>query len=202
MGAQLSEILNEELESKESGFSRRRVVKGVVWTVPVLVTAVGAPPASASPGPVVTPPPTPATGSISTGTQNVTSTVSSAHNRTGVTVPAALSLKNLSNVTGEVRVVMTISAPSPAPIISFSTVKVGTATPSITRPTATQAEFAVALPAGATTLDFAFSEYSYTGKKQDAATYTVTTAITYIQGGTSIQMSAPPSSSISLPKAG
>lgn len=50
MGAQLSEILNEELESKESGFSRRRVVKGVAWTVPVLVTAVGAPPASASPG--------------------------------------------------------------------------------------------------------------------------------------------------------
>lgn len=49
-GAQLSEILNEEIESKESGFSRRRVVKGVAWTLPVLVTAVGAPPASASPG--------------------------------------------------------------------------------------------------------------------------------------------------------
>jgi len=46
----LSEILNEEIESKESGFSRRRVVKGVAWTVPVIVTAVASPAAAASPG--------------------------------------------------------------------------------------------------------------------------------------------------------
>jgi hypothetical protein len=49
VGAQLSEILNEELESKESGFSRRRVVKGVAWSVPVIITAVASPAAAASP---------------------------------------------------------------------------------------------------------------------------------------------------------
>jgi hypothetical protein len=43
-------MLNEEIESKESGFSRRRVVKGVAWTVPVILTTAAAPPASASPG--------------------------------------------------------------------------------------------------------------------------------------------------------
>lgn len=53
MGAQLSEILNEELESKESGFSRRRVVKGVAWTVPVIMATVAVPPASASTGSAV-----------------------------------------------------------------------------------------------------------------------------------------------------
>ena len=52
-GGTLTEILNDELDTNEGGFSRRRVVKGVAWTLPVLVTAVGAPPASASPGPVV-----------------------------------------------------------------------------------------------------------------------------------------------------
>jgi hypothetical protein len=58
MGAQLSEVLNAEVtSSEEGGFSRRRVVKGVAWSVPVIVAAVGAPPAAASPGP--TPPPTP-----------------------------------------------------------------------------------------------------------------------------------------------
>ncbi|WP_141688724.1 hypothetical protein [Pseudarthrobacter enclensis] len=46
--------MNDELDTNEDGFSRRRVVKGVAWTLPVLVTAVGAPPASASPGPSVT----------------------------------------------------------------------------------------------------------------------------------------------------
>jgi len=50
VGAQLSEILNEELESKESGYSRRRVVKGVAWTLPVIMATVAVPPASASTG--------------------------------------------------------------------------------------------------------------------------------------------------------
>lgn len=49
----MSEVLNEEVTSNEKGgISRRRVVKGVAWSVPVLVAAVGAPPAAASPGPV------------------------------------------------------------------------------------------------------------------------------------------------------
>lgn len=54
MGAQLSEILNEELESKESGFSRRRVVAGVAWSLPVIATAIASPAAAASGDPIVT----------------------------------------------------------------------------------------------------------------------------------------------------
>jgi hypothetical protein len=48
----LSEILNATVDgSKETGFSRRRVIKGVAWSVPVILTTVAVPPASASPGP-------------------------------------------------------------------------------------------------------------------------------------------------------
>jgi hypothetical protein len=47
-GAQLSEILNEEVVAKESGVSRRRVVAGVAWSVPVIATAIAAPAAAAS----------------------------------------------------------------------------------------------------------------------------------------------------------
>lgn len=47
----MSEVSNADVDSQEeNGFSRRRVVKGVAWSLPVLVTAVGAPPASASLG--------------------------------------------------------------------------------------------------------------------------------------------------------
>ena len=54
LGAHLTEILNEGAVAKESGVSRRRVVAGVAWTVPVILTTVAAPPASASPGPTPT----------------------------------------------------------------------------------------------------------------------------------------------------
>lgn len=64
----MSEILNEELDTQESGFSRRRVVKGVAWSLPVLVTAVGAPPASASPGPITSPTVSATLGLVSGGT--------------------------------------------------------------------------------------------------------------------------------------
>lgn len=48
----MSEVLNAEVtSSEEAGFSRRRVVKGVAWSVPVIVTAIAAPAAAASPVP-------------------------------------------------------------------------------------------------------------------------------------------------------
>ena len=50
----MSEVLKEKSSSgEENGFSRRRVVKGVAWTVPVILTTVAVPPASASPGPTI-----------------------------------------------------------------------------------------------------------------------------------------------------
>jgi len=52
----LSEVLNEKVtSSNENGFSRRRVVAGVAWSLPVIATAIAAPAAAASPGPTPTP---------------------------------------------------------------------------------------------------------------------------------------------------
>ncbi len=41
----MSEVLNAEVTSNDGhgGFSRRRVAKGVAWSVPVIVTAIAAP---------------------------------------------------------------------------------------------------------------------------------------------------------------
>lgn len=45
----MSELINAELtDTEDAGFSRRRVVKGVVWSVPVIVTAIAAPAAAVS----------------------------------------------------------------------------------------------------------------------------------------------------------
>ena len=49
LGAQLSEVLNAEVDGKEeNGVSRRRVVAGVAWSLPVIATAIAAPAAAAS----------------------------------------------------------------------------------------------------------------------------------------------------------
>ncbi|WP_104138121.1 hypothetical protein [Arthrobacter sp. ZGTC131] len=46
----MSEVLNAKVTNSDenAGFSRRRVVKGVAWSVPVIVTAIAAPAAAAS----------------------------------------------------------------------------------------------------------------------------------------------------------
>jgi hypothetical protein len=203
-GAHLSEVLNAKVISSEnSGVSRRRVVAGVAWSLPVIATAIAAPAAAASPGP--TPPPvTPASASLSAGTQNITSTVSAAHERANVTVPATINLKDLSGVTGSIGVVLTIS-PQPAvagaPSVTLSSVRVGatsvTVTPSNAGTTFT-ANFSYTLPVGATTLDFLLGGYSYSGKKQDEATYAVTTLITIQERGVTKQLT--PGSAITLVK--
>jgi hypothetical protein len=58
----LSEVLNAEITSnEEGGLSRRRVVKGAAWSMPVIAAAIAAPAASASGG---TPTPTGATVTV------------------------------------------------------------------------------------------------------------------------------------------
>lgn len=45
----MSEVLNESVQkSEENGFSRRRVVAGVAWSLPVIATAIAAPAAASS----------------------------------------------------------------------------------------------------------------------------------------------------------
>ena len=60
------------------------------------------------------------------------------------------------------------------------------------------ADFSHTLPAGATTVDFLLSGYSYNGKKQDGAAYAVTTVITFQDRGTTTQLT--PGSAITLVK--
>ena len=48
----MSGVLNSGvIDSEEKSFSRRRVVAGVAWSLPVIATAIAAPAAAASPGP-------------------------------------------------------------------------------------------------------------------------------------------------------
>lgn len=204
LGAQLSEVLNEEVtRGKKGEFSRRRVVKGVAWSVPVIVTAVAVPPASASPGPTPTPTVTPATATFTAAAQAMAST-QNGHSRTSVTVPTTLSLKNLGSVVGEIEVVITISpqpASATAPTVKLSTVKIGTAPVTVaaglTGNTST-ATFKVTPQTGATELDLTLGGYSYTGKRQDVFTYAVTTVITLQQGAKTVQLT--PASTIELVK--
>jgi hypothetical protein len=114
----LSEVLNSKVTSiEEGGFSRRRVVKGVAWSVPVVVTAIAAPAAAAS-GP---------TFSISFGPKGPITVVKangSANPRNGQG-PASLTFQNTSGaaVTGTVGI-----APTGA---STGTVRAGIAVKSL-----------------------------------------------------------------------
>jgi hypothetical protein len=198
VGAQLSEVLNDEVtSSEEAGFSRRRVVKGVAWSVPVIVAAVGAPPASASPGPTPTPTATPATAAFTAAPQTMTSTVSGSHDRINVVVPAKLALKDLAGATGTVKVELTITG---ALICRLSTVQVGSVSvsPVVTGAAVSpfKATFSSVLAAGATQLEFTLGGYSYNGKKQDAETLSVAALITFQQGGQTKQLT--PTSTIVL----
>ncbi|MDQ0868253.1 hypothetical protein QFZ70_000726 [Arthrobacter sp. V1I9] len=106
MGAHLSEVLNATVDgSKETGFSRRRVVKGVAWTLPVIATAIAAPAAAASP------PPISATASWVSGAAPQFSKIGGGGTKYGGTAPATLSLKNTgtSSFTGTISVTTTLS---------------------------------------------------------------------------------------------
>ena len=126
------------------------------------------------------------------------------HTRTGVVVPTTLSLKDLSGVTGSIRVELTITpaaGQTGAPTISFTTVQLGSTavsfTPSTTGNTF-KAVFTYTLPSGVTSLNFGLSGYTYNGQKKDSGNYTVSTLITFQERGISKQLV--PGSSITLVK--
>lgn len=171
MGAQLSEALNSKVTSiEEGGFSRRRVVKGVAWSVPVVVTAIAAPAAAAS-GP---------TGKIealldfasleaATFVQSGRETVPG-QNRTGKG-PIAFHLKNSSGApSGAIAGTITItSAVTTDPRVGINTFTGGTLTEK-TLPTATafSAKFSLAGGvANGATVSFPMDFY-YTGTSKTA----------------------------------
>jgi len=101
----LSEVLNEEIGKEENGFSRRRVVAGVAWSLPVIATAIAAPAAAASP------PPISATATWANGTPTQYSKIGGGGTKYNGTAPATLSLKNTgtSSFTGTVSVNITLA---------------------------------------------------------------------------------------------
>jgi hypothetical protein len=179
VGAQLSETLNEEIDSKESGFSRRRMVKGAAWTVPVILTTAAAPPASAS---QVSP-----SGFFTDTKQDVAAAGNSGNGngRIGLLLPSKLTLTDLTNVTGKVTVTVAITPKrTDSPYIAFSTVGLG-ATASFVPPSSGnvfKATFVSSSPVSASVLEFSFSGYVYNGKTKSSGSYDVTTVITNTAG--------------------
>jgi hypothetical protein len=187
MGAQLSEVLNAaSTSSEEDGFSRRTVFNGVAWSVPVIVAAVGAPPASASPPPTIKP-----TASFSPGTATLLSTkhpTGNGHIRNNVAVPTTLSLKDFGGITDSVSVVITISPLTTTtgdPAVSFSSVTIGgnSVAPVLAlNGTTFTATFTHAVAVGSKELNFGISGYAYDGKSTDRRTFQVVAAISYKEG--------------------
>lgn len=102
----MSEVLNANVDEKEKGsFSRRRVVAGVAWTVPVILTAVAAPPASASPGPIS------ATATWLSGAAPQYAKIGGGGTKYSGTAPATLRLANtgVSSFTGTVSVTISFA---------------------------------------------------------------------------------------------
>ncbi|QDG89427.1 hypothetical protein [Pseudarthrobacter sp. NIBRBAC000502770] len=102
----MSEVLDAEIEgTEENGFSRRRVVAGVAWSLPVIATAIAAPAAAASPGPIS------ATATWSYGAAPQYSKIGGGGKIYGGAAPATLSLKNTgtSAFTGTVSVTVTMT---------------------------------------------------------------------------------------------
>jgi hypothetical protein len=164
-GASLSEVLNEKVTSgEENGFSRRRVVKGVAWTVPVIATAIAAPAAAASGNMEALL--DYATGEIATFVQAGSESVSG-QNRSGKG-PVAFHVKNSSGAaSGAITGTITIaSAVTTDPRVGVNTFSGGTLTEKTptTSPTFS-AKFSLGAGVGnGATVSFPLGFY-YTGQK-------------------------------------
>lgn len=102
----MSEVLNADVDGKEeTGFSRRRVVAGVAWSLPVIATAIAAPAAAASPTPINV------TATWLNGAAPQYSKIGGGGTKYSGTAPATLSLKNTgtSSFTGTVSVTITLA---------------------------------------------------------------------------------------------
>ncbi|WP_426763945.1 hypothetical protein ACP3TD_15865 [Pseudarthrobacter sp. 1G09] len=165
----MSEILNEELESKESGFSRRRVVAGVAWSLPVIATAIASPAAAASPPGKVEALLDFATSEVATFVQSGKEGASG-QNRTGKG-PIAFHVKNASGlpsgpIVGKITVTSVATTDPRVGIYTFS------ATPLTDKSLVTAGSFAASfnLASGVqngTTTTFPFTFY-YTGGKSSS----------------------------------
>lgn len=102
----MSEVLNAEVtSSEEGGLSRRRIVKGAAWSVPVIAAAIAAPAASASGGTVS------ATATWLYGATPQYFKIGGGGTKFNGTGPASLSVKNTgtSSFTGTITVTIDLA---------------------------------------------------------------------------------------------
>ncbi|WP_190987547.1 hypothetical protein [Pseudarthrobacter sulfonivorans] len=166
----MSEVLNAEVtSSEEGGFSRRRVVKGVAWSVPVIVTAIAAPAAAAS-GVTEVYFPVPAAITLSGGNRPGTGPSGfTIKNTTGAQVTVSLSGSIIVTPTNAVHSTIAITAPAPS-IFSTTTFNGKISTTTFT--------YAGVVPAGGTIhVPFGFRNTEDTGsnkpKKTDVDEYSL-----------------------------
>ena len=158
LGAQLSEVLNEEVGKEEKGgISRRRVAAGVAWSLPVIATAIAAPAAAASPG-------TPVSASATLGLASSLA-VGGATSASG---PTSFTIQTGSSFTGPTvsySVTFTARDKNQKALISIGAVSQGSGTNSVSQ-NKQSSSFAgsVSAAAGANALTFVLSSFSYTDK--------------------------------------
>ncbi|UKA65942.1 hypothetical protein LFT44_15755 [Arthrobacter sp. FW306-05-C] len=158
LGAQLSEVLNANTDEKEgSDFSRRRVVAGVAWSLPVIATAIAAPAAAASPGTT-----TPASASLGPLSSFTLAGATSASGPTSFTIQTGSSFLG---PTVSYSVTFTARDKNQKALISVGGVSQGSGTNSVSQ-NKQSSSFSGSVPAsaGAHALTFALSTFSYTDK--------------------------------------
>lgn len=188
----MSEVLNADVDGKEeNGFSRRRVVAGVAWSLPVIATAIAAPAAAASPGPIS------ATATLVTGAAPQYSKIGGGGTKYSGTAPATLRLKNTgtSSFTGTVSVTITL-APVGTVLVGIGVESLSPATTSapvsFAQHTSTTSFSYTGTIAAAQTLDFSILyNYETVNPKPSAVTYSYVLT-------TSVVMTANAGGSLSL----
>lgn len=176
-------------------FSRRRVVKGVAWSVPVLVAAVGAPPAAASPGPVTPPAFTVASGPL--GMVDIPKQQGSGNLRRGQ-VPAYLVLENNTGgtLTGTIGITSTVNSGTARLGLAVRTLEnAAVGTTSFDANYVSTATFSITGTQSTNRL-VSFYHVEGTGQAKPASGQIYTFAVTFTVGSTSVVLPISPTLTI------
>lgn len=172
----MSEVLNAEVtSSEEGGLSRRRIVKGVAWSVPVIVTAIAAPAAAASPPPtfsIAFGPEAAITISKATGQGNTRSgkgpSKLDVQNNTGGSLTGTISITPTAASTGQVGAAIAVKTLTGATFGTFTFDNANASTATITLTGTTPAD---------RTISFYYVDRSPAPVKEQIYTYTVTITV-------------------------
>ncbi|MEO5320422.1 hypothetical protein PV761_17765 [Arthrobacter sp. CC3] len=171
----MSEVLNAEVtSSEEGGLSRRRIVKGAAWSVPVIAAAIAAPAASASGFNVA------AAFDLPTGTVPYPEERASGHNRTGIG-PTGFHIVNSgaaisSSISGQITIQPTTAATTD-PAIGIRSLTGATMTGPILSGTVFTASFTI--PGIAANINHPVSVgFYYRGQKTQKRSFTMLVTFT------------------------